>query len=89
MPNNLENRPAAAAAWQHGEPAESINCNDFDSKKDDFERWVRKFEKAVKMATDTRDGDDQLHYLYKEWLPLKLDDDATAHLDTLDVDGLE
>ena len=69
--------------------ASSINCRDFNTDKDDFELWIRKFEKAVKLATDTRDGDPQLQYLYKEWLPLKLDDDATAHLDTLDINRLE
>ena len=38
------------------------------------------FEKAVKLATNVRD-DATLHYLYKEWLPLKLDNAAHAILD--------
>ena len=58
-------------------PATSINCKDFRSDVDDFEQWVTKFERAVKLATNVRD-DDQLAYLYKEWLPLKLDDAAYA-----------
>ena len=73
----------------HIRGASSINCRDFDSKKDDFGRWIQKFEKAVKLATNARDGDDQLHFLYKEWLSLKLDDDATSHLDTLDTERLD
>ena len=68
-------------------PASSINCKDFDSTKNDFEIWVKKFEKAVKLATNVRDDNAQeLHYLFKEWLPLKLDEEATSHLDTIDVD---
>ena len=58
-------------------PASSINCKDFRSDIDDFEQWVTKFERAVKLATNVRDND-QLYYLYKEWLPLKLDEAAYA-----------
>ena len=66
--------------------ASSINCRDFDSTKNDFDRWVKKFEKAVKLATNVRD-DAGLAYLYKEWLPLKLDEVASSHLEQIDVDG--
>ena len=44
-------------------PASSINCKDFRSDIDDFEQWVTKFERAVKLATNVRDND-QLYYLY-------------------------
>ena len=49
----------------------------FDSIEDDFEEWVELFEKAVKLASNVRD-DAGLHYLYKQWLPLKLDSVARA-----------
>ena len=55
----------------------SISVNRFKSGVDDFEDWVDLFEKAVKLATNARDGK-QLAYLYKEWLPLKLDAPALA-----------
>ena len=69
--------------------ASSINCKDFNSLNDDFERWINRFEKAVKLATNMRDNDDGLHYVYKQWLPLKLDEEAMTHLDELDVDAME
>ena len=71
-----------AAAVRHEEAASSINCKDFDSDVHDFDDWVKKFEKAVKLATNVRD-DASLHYLYKEWLPLKLDDLASTYLDQI------
>ena len=71
-------------------PASSINCRDFNSSKDDFEYWIKKFEKAVKLATNVRDDNPrELHYLYKEWLPLKLDETATSHLETIEVETEE
>ena len=69
--------------------ASSINCKDFNSLNDDFERWINRFEKAVKLATNMRDNDDGLHYMYKQWLPLKLDEEAMTHLDELDVEAME
>ena len=59
--------------------ASSINVKDFKSDVDDFEEWVELFEKAVKLATNVRD-EPTLHYLFKEWLPLKLDNAAHALL---------
>ena len=67
----------AQAAPRTERAASSINCKDFCSDVDDFEQWVVKFERAVKLATNVRD-DTQLYYLYKEWLPLKLDEPAYA-----------
>ena len=77
--NDLLQRAAAgaAAAPRVERAASSINCKDFCSDSDDFEQWVDKFERAVKLATNVRD-DTQLYYLYKEWLPLKLDESAYA-----------
>lgn len=49
----------------------------YKSGIDDFEEWVDLFEKAVKLATNVRD-DNILPYLYREWLPLKLDSTALA-----------
>ena len=74
-----------AAPPRREKAASSINCRDFDSTKNDFDRWVKKFEKAVKLATNVRD-DAGLAYLYKEWLPLKLDEVASSHLEQIDVD---
>ena len=71
-----------AAPVRHEKAASSINCKDFDSDVHDFDNWVKKFEKAVKLATNVRD-EPSLHYLYKEWLPLKLDDLASTYLDQI------
>ena len=79
---------AGAAAPSSSDEAHSINIKEFTSRHDDFERWVKRFEKAVKLSTTRRD-DATLHYLYKEWLPLKLDDLANNHLERMDADGLE
>ena len=68
---------AAQAVPQIEKAASSINCKDFCSNVDHFEQWVTKFERAVKLATNVRE-DTQLFYLYKEWLPLKLDKPAYA-----------
>ena len=56
----------AAAPIRRYKAATSINVKDFDSQKDEFERWVLRFEKAVKLATNMRDGDPPLHNTYKE-----------------------
>ena len=81
---------AVRAALPRREKAtSSINCKDFDSTAHDFDSWIKKFEKSVKLATNVRDDNiDELHYLYKEWLPLKLDEVASGHLDRID-DGAE
>ena len=68
--------PAAPAARVERATSD-INVPSFDSLSDDFEEWVELFEKAVMLATNVRD-DDSLHFLYKEWLPLKLDSSARA-----------
>ena len=73
----LRQQQQVAAAPRVKKAASSINCKDFCSDSDDFEQWVTKFERAVKLATNVRD-DNQLYYLYKEWLPLKLDEPAYA-----------
>ena len=51
--------------------ASSINVRDFRPDQDDFDQWVKLFEKAVKLATNVRDNVTLLD-LYLEWLPLKL-----------------
>ena len=57
--------------------ASSINVRDFHPDQDDFEQWVKLFEKAVKLATNVRDIA-ALRDLFLEWLPLKLH--ATAYV---------
>ena len=56
-----------------------VSIKMFNSKEDDFETWVKLFEKSVNLSATDR-NENNLHYLYKEWLPLKLDDAARAHL---------
>ena len=51
--------------------ASSINVRDFRPDQDDFEEWIKLFERAVKLATNVRDVATLLN-LYLEWLPLKL-----------------
>ena len=76
--NALQNGAVAAAFPPRMERgASSINVRDFHPDQDDFEQWVKLFEKAVKMATNVRD-DATLLNLYLEWLPLKLQ--ATAYV---------
>ena len=79
----------AAAFPRREKAASSINCKDFDSKYDDFERWISKFEKAVMLASGLRsteaDEAATLMLLYKQWLPLKLDETANSHLDNIDT----
>ena len=76
--------PVGAAAWSTDEEGSVGICiKSFDSKKDDFGRWVSRFEKAVTLSTKDRDQE-SLHRLYKNWLPLKLDDEASTHLELLD-----
>ena len=79
----------AAATVRRFKAASNINVKDFDSEKDEFERWIIRFEKAVKLATNMRDGDAPLHNTYKDWLPLKLDEDALSHLENLDIEVLD
>ena len=70
--NALQGGAAAAAFPPRLERgASSINVRDFNPDQDDFEQWVKLFEKAVKMATNVRDNATLLS-LYLEWLPLKL-----------------
>ena len=39
------------------------------------------------MATNTREDDvDAVEFLYKQWLPLKLDETASSHLESIEVD---
>ena len=64
----------------------NVNVKDFDSKKDDFEKWVSLFEKAVMLATNVRERN-QASELYKLWLPLKLDEHARGLLDTIDANA--
>ena len=84
----MEDPAPVLPAARREKAASSINCRDFDSSTNDFDRWVKKFEKAVKLATNVRD-DDVLYDLYKDWLPLKLDDSATSYLEQIDIDGEE
>ena len=74
----------AAALSSSDNDAPTINIQEFNSEQDDFERWVKRFEKAVKLSTTRRD-DLSLQELYKEWLPLKLDDAANTFLEQLDT----
>ena len=63
-----------------------ISIKDFDSQKDDFEKWVKRFENAVTLSTRDRE-EASLHLRFKDWLVLKLDDAASIHLEQLDVPG--
>ena len=59
-------------------PAHGISIKDFESREDDFESWVKRFESAVELAHNT-DGDaDALNKLCIKWLPLKLDKEAQS-----------
>ena len=78
----------AAALSSSDNDAPTINIQEFNSEQDDFERWVKRFEKAVKLSTTRRD-DLSLHELNKEWLPLKLDDAASLFLEQLDSAALD
>ena len=81
--------PAGAAAWSTDEDEPSGICiKSFDSKEDDFGRWVSRFEKAVTLSTKERDQE-SLHRLYKDWLPLKLDEEASTHLELLDSESTD
>ena len=71
--------PPAAPAGRVEQATSDIDVPTFNSLNDDFEEWVELFEKAVMLATNVRD-DAGLHYLYKQWLPLKLDSAARAAL---------
>ena len=71
--------PLAAPAGRVERATSNINVPTFNSLNDDFEEWVELFEKAVMLATNVRE-DASLHFLYKEWLPLKLDNSARATL---------
>ena len=68
---------AGAAPRRFERRTSNVNVPTFDSLKDDFEEWVVLFEKAVMLATNARE-EATLHFLYKEWLLLKLDKAARA-----------
>ena len=68
---------AGAAPRRFERGTSNVNVPTFDSLKDDFEEWVVLFEKAVMLATNARE-EATLHFLYKEWLLLKLDKAARA-----------
>ena len=72
------------AAASTDEDASNIAIRDFASSKDDFGRWVQRFENAVKLSTKDRD-EESLQRRYKNWLPLKLDEEASTFLEQLDV----
>ena len=53
--------------------ANNIPVEKFRPDLDDFDEWIGMFEKAVVLATNPAD-DDRKHELFKNWLPIKLDD---------------
>ena len=55
------------------EAACDIPINTFRPEIDDLDDWFSRYELAVVLATNETD-DDQKIFLYKSWLPLKLDD---------------
>ena len=59
-------------------PAHGISIKDFESREDEFESWVKRFESAVKLAHNTDADADALNKLCIEWLPLKLDKEALS-----------
>ena len=76
----------AAASSSDEETTSHISIKDYDSQKDDFEKWVKRFENAVTLSTRDRE-EASLHQRFKDWLPLKLDEEASIHLDQLDIRG--
>ena len=56
-------------------PAYQLAVSNFRSEVDDFDTWLGLFESAVKLAYNTAD-DATLHTHCKNWLSLKLDDEA-------------
>ena len=76
----------AAASSSDEETTSHISIKDYNSQKDDFEKWVKRFENAVRLSTRDRE-EASLHLRFKDWLPLKLDENASIHLDQLDIPG--
>ena len=76
----------AAASSSDEETTSHISIKDYNSQKDDFEKWVKRLENAVTLSTRDRE-DASLHQRFKDWLPLKLDEEASIHLDQLDIRG--
>ena len=72
-----DDNDAGAAPRRFERGTSNVNVPTFDSLKDDFEEWVVLFEKSVMLATNARE-EATLHFLYKEWLLLKLDKAARA-----------
>ena len=66
--------------------ASSIPCQDYDSNQDDFDSWILIFENAVNVATNAQTHARQ-QVLYKQWLPLKLDEEAKAILEQIPADA--
>ena len=56
-------------------PVLSLPINKFRSEIDDFDDWIHMFEKTVDMCHNTADAN-RRQELYRNWLPLKLDDKA-------------
>ena len=67
--------------------ASSIPCQDYDSNQDDFDSWILIFENAVNVATNAQTHARQ-QVLYKQWLPLKLDEEAKAILEQIPADAI-
>ena len=66
--------------------ASSIPCKDYDSNTDDFDSWILTFENAVNVATNAQTHARQ-QILYKQWLPLKLDNEAKAILEQVPAEA--
>ena len=58
--------------------AYALAVEDFDTEKDDFETWVKRFESAVKLAHNIDADADALNKLCIQWLPLKLGKEALS-----------
>ena len=56
-------------------PALTLPIDKFRSDIDDFDSWIQMFEKTIDMCHTVAD-DNARSELYKNWLPLKLDDKA-------------
>ena len=80
MSGENEAGPALGAAASSSERGSSqIGIDSYDSRKDDFNEWVERFENAVEMATNAQ-SQASLHKFYKKWLPLRMDRAARAVL---------
>ena len=67
------------------EPASTIPIENFDYEVDSFDEWVQYFESAVVLATNC--GENRKDFLFKTWLPLKVDSRTRTLLENCTATG--